>query len=66
MHLKNEVCSVLCEKGDLISVPQGVPHWFDMSEKPDFTCIRLFNNPEGWVANYTESGIDKKFPLWSV
>lgn len=61
LHIKDKVYSVLCEKDDLISVPKGTPHWFDMGSKPEFTCIRLFNNPEGWIAQYTESGIDQKF-----
>jgi 1,2-dihydroxy-3-keto-5-methylthiopentene dioxygenase len=61
LHIEDKVYSVLCEKGDLISVPKNIPHWFDMSESPDFTCIRFFDNPEGWVAHYTESGIDNKF-----
>lgn len=62
MHIKDQVYAVLCQAGDLISVPAGTPHWFDMGDQPNFTCIRLFNNPDGWVAKYTESGIDKNFP----
>ena len=51
-----------CEKDDLISVPTGTPHWFDMGDSPSFTCIRLFDSEEGWVANYTGSDIAKSFP----
>jgi len=62
MHIGEKVYSILCEKGDLISVPANATHWFDMGENPQFTCIRLFNNPEGWVAKYTGNQIAEKFP----
>lgn len=62
LHLKNHVYQVLCCRNDLISVPANTPHWFDMGPKPDFTAIRLFNNPEGWVANYTGDEIAERFP----
>ncbi|MNU11763.1 Acireductone dioxygenase [compost metagenome] len=53
---------MLCEKNDLISVPAGTRHWFDMGEHPHFVAIRLFNNPEGWVANFTGEDIANQFP----
>lgn len=62
LHIKDQVFSVLCEKGDLISVPAGTPHWFDMGTHPEFTAIRFFNNPEGWVAKWTENDIAQSFP----
>lgn len=62
LHVGENVLGVLCEKGDLISVPANVTHWFDMGENPHLACIRLFTNPNGWVANFTESAISKNFP----
>jgi len=56
------VYGVLCEAGDLISVPAGTRHWFDMGGAPDFQCIRLFTTPEGWVADYTGDDIARRFP----
>jgi 1,2-dihydroxy-3-keto-5-methylthiopentene dioxygenase len=61
LHLDDKVYEVLCEKGDLISVPANTPHWFDMGPNPNFVAIRLFNNPEGWVANFTGSDIADRF-----
>lgn len=61
LHIGNAVYEVLCEKGDLISVPANTPHWFDMGPNPHFVAIRLFNNAEGWVANYSGSEIATKF-----
>jgi 1,2-dihydroxy-3-keto-5-methylthiopentene dioxygenase len=61
LHIEDKVYEVICEKNDLISVPAGTRHWFDMGENPDFTCIRLFDSPQGWVANFTGSDIADKF-----
>lgn len=62
LHVDSKVYAVLCEKGDLISVPAGAKHWFDMGENPHFKCIRLFTTPEGWVADFTGNDIAKTFP----
>ena len=62
LHPDENVYVVLCEKGDLISVPANVKHWFDMGEFPNLQCIRLFTTPEGWVAHFTGSSIAKRFP----
>lgn len=62
-HLKDrgEVFSLLCQKGDFISVPKGYTHWFDLAPKYHVKAIRVFMTPEGWVANYTQSGVEKKY-----
>lgn len=62
LHIGERIYDVLCEKGDLISVPDGTPHWFDMGPNPHFIAIRLFTNPEGWVANFTGDDIAGQFP----
>lgn len=59
---EDKVYAVLCEEGDLISVPAGMRHWFDMGPSPKFTAIRLFTNPDGWVANFTGDAIADRFP----
>ena len=61
LHIDERVYEVLCEQGDLISVPGNTPHWFDMGPAPRFTAIRLFNDPAGWVAHYTGSDIAERF-----
>lgn len=62
LHLGDKVFLVLCEKGDLISVPANTPHWFDMGENPNFKCIRLFTTEEGWLGFFTGSDIATRFP----
>lgn len=64
LHLEAKVFAVHCRKNDLISVPKDTTHWFDMGPNPDFSAIRLFNNPDGWVANFTGSDIAERFPLF--
>jgi len=65
LHLGGKVYDVLCEQGDLIGVPDGTRHWFDMSEAPYFVAIRLFTNKEGWVADFTGDDIAERFPRMS-
>ena len=62
LHLGDQVFAVQCQKNDLISVPEGTRHWFDMGPEPEFTCIRLFTNPEGWVADFTGEDIAERLP----
>ena len=62
LHPDENVYVVLCEKGDLISVPANVKHWFDMGENPELKCIRLFTTPDGWQAEFTGSKIADAFP----
>lgn len=64
LRVDGKVYMTLCERGDLISVPEGTKHWFDMSESPKLTCIRLFTSKEGWVADFTGDDIADKFPKY--
>ena len=62
-HLNEKVYLLLCGKGDLISVPAKVNHWFDMGENPDFKLIRFFPTEDGWVADKTGSDIATRLPV---
>lgn len=62
LHLGDRVYEVLCERGDLIGVPAGTRHWFDMGDAPSFVAIRLFTSPDGWAADFTGSDIALRFP----
>lgn len=64
LHIDDTIYAVLCEEQDLISVPNGTKHWFDMGPEPRFTCIRLFTNPEGWVAQFTGDTIAASTPRY--
>ena len=62
LHVGDKVYAVLCTQGDLISVPSGATHWFDMGTQPNFKCIRFFTVPEGWVGHFTDSGVEQSIP----
>jgi 1,2-dihydroxy-3-keto-5-methylthiopentene dioxygenase len=47
--------------GDLIRVPRGTHHWFDLCGDRRIRAIRLFQDVSGWTPHYTDSGIDKGF-----
>ncbi|MFM7755106.1 MAG: 1,2-dihydroxy-3-keto-5-methylthiopentene dioxygenase [Cyanobium sp.] len=63
LHLGEEVLQLICEAGDWIAVPAGTRHWFDMGPEPSFCALRFFNNPEGWVAQFTGDPIAEGYPL---
>ncbi|MCX5951759.1 MAG: cupin domain-containing protein [Cyanobacteria bacterium] len=63
IHLEGEVLQVLCESGDFLRVPAGTKHWFDMGSAPHFTALRFFDNPAGWVAEFTGDPIASRYPL---
>lgn len=61
------VFNLLCEKGDLISVPAGTKHWFDAGEHDPFVkAIRIFIDMSGWVPEYTGSELEKQFADFKV
>jgi 1,2-dihydroxy-3-keto-5-methylthiopentene dioxygenase len=66
LHAEGRVYGALCTKGDLISVPAGTTHWFDMGPNPHLACIRIFTNPDGWVAQFTGSDIAGRFPMLEI
>jgi 1,2-dihydroxy-3-keto-5-methylthiopentene dioxygenase len=55
------VAAIEVETGDLISVPRGTWHWFDLCADREIRAIRLFQDPAGWAPNYTESGMDANY-----
>ncbi len=65
LRVDGRVYMTLCTRGDLISVPTGVKHWFDMGAEPSLTCIRLFTSKDGWVADFTGDEIAQKFPKFN-
>jgi 1,2-dihydroxy-3-keto-5-methylthiopentene dioxygenase len=49
------------EGGDLIRVPQGTHHWFDLCGDRRIRAVRLFQDSAGWTPHYTQSGVDRRF-----
>jgi 1,2-dihydroxy-3-keto-5-methylthiopentene dioxygenase len=55
------VVAVEVEAGDLLRVPRGAWHWFDLCADREIRAIRLFQSTAGWTPRYTESGVDKDY-----
>lgn len=55
------VVAIEVESGDLLRVPRGTWHWFDLCASRQIRAIRLFQDPSGWTPQYTESGEERKF-----
>lgn len=59
--LDGPVFAIEVERGDLIRVPKGTHHWFDLCGDRRIRAVRLFRDPAGWTPNYTDTGIDQRF-----
>jgi 1,2-dihydroxy-3-keto-5-methylthiopentene dioxygenase len=55
------VVAIEVEAGDLIRVPRGTLHWFDLCSDRRIRAIRLFQNRSGWTPLYTGSGVDRSY-----
>lgn len=53
-----DVVSIEMEAGDMIRVPRGTKHWFDLCGDRTVRAIRLFQDASGWTPHYTDSGVD--------
>ncbi|BBP78470.1 acireductone dioxygenase [Pseudomonas gingeri] len=62
LHIGDYVYAVLCERNDLVSLPAGTRHWFDMGDNPRCVVIRLFDKSEGRVVSFTGEDIASHFP----
>ncbi|GAB3439279.1 1,2-dihydroxy-3-keto-5-methylthiopentene dioxygenase [Actinophytocola sediminis] len=62
LHTHGRVYGVLCEAGDLLSVPANTTHWFDMGTRPDYVSVRFFHDDDGWVGNFTGNRLAEDFP----
>lgn len=47
--------------GDLICVPAGTWHWFNLCSGMEIKAIRLFQQAAGWAPRYTESEVDSRY-----
>ena len=53
-----DVVSIEMESGDMIRVPRGTKHWFNLCGDRTVRAIRLFQDVSGWAPHYTDSGVD--------
>jgi 1,2-dihydroxy-3-keto-5-methylthiopentene dioxygenase len=55
------VIAIEVGEGDLIRVPRGTHHWFDLCGDRRIRAIRLFQDASGWTPHYTQSGLDRNY-----
>jgi 1,2-dihydroxy-3-keto-5-methylthiopentene dioxygenase len=55
------VLAIEVEAGDLIRVPRGTLHWFNLCDDRRIRAIRLFQDTAGWTPHYTSSRVDENF-----
>ncbi|MGE0759732.1 MAG: acireductone dioxygenase [Pirellulaceae bacterium] len=55
------VFSITVEAGDLINVPAGTQHWFELCEDRTIRCIRLFQDAAGWTPHYVAEGVHERY-----
>lgn len=63
-HLRPEgypVFSIEVEEGDLINVPAGTKHWFDLCSDRRIRAIRLFKEKAGWTPLYTGDDVASRY-----
>ena len=65
LHVADRVYEIECQQGDLLGVPDGTTHWFDMGAEPSFVVIRFFTRADGWVGHFTGSDIAQRFPRYA-
>jgi 1,2-dihydroxy-3-keto-5-methylthiopentene dioxygenase len=56
-----DVLAIEVGPGDLIRVPRGTWHWFDLCGDRRIRAIRLFQDPGGWTPHYTGSGTEEGY-----
>jgi 1,2-dihydroxy-3-keto-5-methylthiopentene dioxygenase len=62
LHPENgPVFSVTVESGDMINVPRGTKHWFNLCDDRHIRCIRFFEDVTGWTPHYVDGGVHGDF-----
>jgi len=56
-----EVVAIEVKAGDLIRVPRGTLHWFNLCVDRRIRAIRLFQDKSGWTPHYSDSQVDRNY-----
>ncbi|MCM1982705.1 cupin domain-containing protein [Lyngbya confervoides] len=55
------VVAVEVAAGDLLVVPKGTRHWFNLCRDRQIKAIRLFQDSAGWTPCYTQSQVEEQY-----
>lgn len=62
IHPENgPVFAVEVESGDMINVPEGTKHWFNLCSEKSIRCIRLFEDMAGWAPDYVDEAVHENY-----
>jgi 1,2-dihydroxy-3-keto-5-methylthiopentene dioxygenase len=61
IHGDDGVVAIEVGPGDLIRVPRGTKHWFNLCADRRIRAIRLFQDTSGWTPHYTESAVHQDY-----
>ena len=61
LHIEDYVYEVLCERGDLLTLPAGTKHWVDFGERANMAVIRLNKPTQGVTVRRTGDTIASQF-----
>ena len=61
IHGRTGVVGIEVAAGDLIRVPRGTFHWFNLCADRHIRAIRLFQDKSGWTPHYSDSGVDRDY-----
>ncbi len=62
LHPENgPVFGVTVESGDMINVPRGMKHWFNLCDDRHIRCIRFFEDASGWTPHYIDQGVHEQY-----
>ncbi len=62
LHVGDYLYAVRCEKNDLLVIPAGMAHWFDMGHNPYFITLRPFMTEQGVIPQFTGADMAGDFP----
>ncbi|HEY9679649.1 MAG TPA: cupin domain-containing protein [Drouetiella sp.] len=55
------IFAIEMESGDLINVPAGTQHWFNLCAEKSIVTIRLFQETSGWAPHYVSDSKHKQY-----
>lgn len=58
---KAPVTSVEVGPGDMIRVPRGTHHWFNLCGSREIKTVRFFQDKSGWTPHYTDSRVAENY-----
>lgn len=62
LHHEDHVYALVCERGDLLSIPAGIAYWFDAGEQPRFVALRVSAEPLAGEVVYTDENAAASYP----